>query len=81
MKPLTMENKKQDHNVIPRTFTKLTGEILVSTTANEKPGTHVTVYKTSWGYTLVNDETGARYTCFVSMLRDMKLFKINQIFV
>ena len=75
-----LENKKQDHNVIPRTFSKLTGEILVKTNANEKPGTPATVYKTAWGYSLVNDETGNRYSCPVSMLRNMKLFKVNQIF-
>ena len=75
-----LENKKQDHNVIPRTFSKLTGEILVKTNANEKPGTPATVYKTAWGYSLVNDETGKRFSCPVSMLRNMKLFKVNQIF-
>ena len=75
-----LENKKQDHNVIPRTFSKLTGEILVKTNANERPGTPATVYKTAWGYSLVNDETGDRYSCPISMLRNMKLFKVNQIF-
>ena len=75
-----LENKKQDHNVIPRTFSKLTGEILVKTNANEKPGTPATVYKTAWGYSLVNDETGNRYSCPVSFLRNMKIFKVNQIF-
>lgn len=75
-----LTNKQPDHNRIPRTFSKLTGLLLIKTNANEQPNTPATVYKTAWGYSLVNDETGIRYNCPVSVLRNNKVFQVNQIF-
>lgn len=75
-----LTNKQPDHNRIPRTFSKLTGLLLIKTNANEQSNTPVTVYKTAYSYSLVNDETGIRYNCPVSVLRNNKVFQVNQIF-
>ena len=75
-----LTDKQPDHNRIPRTFSKLTGVILIKTNANEQPNTPATVYKTFWGYSLVNDETGISYNCPVSLLRNNKMFRVNQIY-
>ena len=75
-----LNNKTPDHNRIPRTFTKLTGVILIQTNANKQPGTPATVYKTSWGYSMIAEGNERRYNCPVSFLRNNKVFKVNEIF-
>lgn len=74
-----LASKAPNHNVIPRMFIKIVGELLTISNVTAKPHTPCTVYKTPWGYTLTNDETGARFNCPLSLLRNNKFIKVNQI--
>ena len=65
-------------NRIPRQFNRIAGRMLIKTNMDE-PGDLVYVYKQYDGYQVLNKRTGKYASCFVSMLRNVDYFKIEEI--
>lgn len=65
-------------NVIPRKFTRITGEMLIQTSATAA-GDVLHVFKRPRGYLALNTNTGIYFYIFPSMLRDAQIFKITEI--
>ncbi len=65
-------------NVIPRKFTRITGEMLIQTSATAA-GDVLHVFKNDFGYLALNTNTGEYLYIFPSMLRDAQIFKITEV--
>jgi hypothetical protein len=66
------------NNRIPRLFSRIMGEMLIET-SETRPGDIIRVYKNDTGYLAYNPRTNRHFYIFVSMLRDSKIFKVNEI--
>lgn len=66
------------NNRIPRLFSRIMGEMLIET-SETRPGDIIRVYKNNMGYLAYNPRTNRHFYVFVSMLRDSKIFKVNEI--
>lgn len=69
-----MDSKK---NRIPRNFNRITGKLLIETSAGKPAEYHV--YKNDYGYLGLNLSTGKYFYMFVSMLRNAEIFQITEI--
>ena len=69
-----MNNKK---NRIPRNFNRITGKLLIETSAGKPAEYHV--YKNNYGYLGLNLSTGKYFYMFISMLRNAEIFQITEI--
>lgn len=69
-----MDNKK---NRIPRQFNRITGKLLIETSAGKPAEWHI--FKNDDGYLGLNLSTGKYFTMFVSMLRNAEIFQITEI--
>lgn len=65
-------------NVIPRKFTRITGEMLIQTSATAA-GDVLHVFKNDFGYLALNTNTGKYLYIFPCMLRDAQIFKITEV--
>lgn len=65
-------------NVIPHKFTRITGEMLIQTSATAA-GDILHVFKNDSGYLALNTNTGKYMYIFACMLRNAAIFKITEV--
>lgn len=70
--------KQIERNRIPRSFERITGEMLIDTNVDKK-GDMLHIFKDERGYTALNLRTGKHSHVFVDMLRNAALFKVAEI--
>lgn len=70
--------KQIERNRIPRSFERITGEMLIDTNVDKK-GDMLHIFKDEMGYAALNLRTGKRARVFVDMLRNAALFKVAEI--
>lgn len=66
------------NNVIPRKFLTIIGETKIET-SETSPGDEIHVFKDDTGYLGYNIETRRFFRIFPAMLRNINVFKINDI--
>ena len=65
-------------NRIPRKFSRITGKMLIETSA-AKPGDIIHLYKNNPGYLGLNTRTGLYAYYFPSMLRNGSIFELLEV--
>lgn len=65
-------------NRIPRNFNRITGKMLIGTSA-DLPGDVLHVYKNDHGYLALNTRTQRYAYCFPGMLRDAEVFQMQEV--
>ena len=69
---------KKNRNVIPRKFKYIIGELLVNTNGG-KIGSRMKIDKENGYYHGIDLDSGKEYQVFVSMLRNIEIFKVLEV--